>query len=273
MILSGTRAKNALLLTPAAVAVVVLFAGAAAGLVRSSLISVDGEVSLAAWRGLLEDEAFADGLRFTLQVAVASTVVSALAALLLAVGLRRRGSVVRALLALPVPMPHLLAATAAVVWLGPGGLAERLLDGLPFDLVRSSSGAGIVLVYVYKEIPFLVVLLLAAAGPELTQREEAARVLGLSYLQRLRWVIWPALRGPLVVGSIIVGAYVIGSFEVPLLVGPNFPPTLATFALEATQGDVLAGQATAAATLAFATALSMLLAAVAVRLARDVEGR
>ncbi len=92
------------------------------------------------------------------------------------------------------------------------------------------------LVYVYKEAPFLALLVLAACGRGLRAREEAAAVLGATPWQRLRWVTWPAIRGPLMVGSIIVAAYVAGAFEVPLLVGPNAPPTLATFAYEATQG-------------------------------------
>jgi putative spermidine/putrescine transport system permease protein len=125
---------------------------------------------------------------------------------------------------------------------------------------------------VYKEAPFLALLVLAGCGGELREREEAAAVLGAGPWQRLRWVTWPAIRAPLVVGSIIVAAYAAGSFEVPLAVGPNYPPTLATFAYEATQGDVIAGQGAAAAALLLAAAASIALALIAIRFARDVEG-
>ena len=53
----------------------------------------------------------------------------------------------------------------------------------------------------------------------LAEREEAAAVLGASAWQRLRWVLWPTIRTPLVVGSIVVGAFALGAFEVPLTVG------------------------------------------------------
>jgi putative spermidine/putrescine transport system permease protein len=129
-----------------------------------------------------------------------------------------------------------------------------------------------VLVYVYKEVPFLVLLLLAAMGSGLQEREEAAAVLGASAGQRLRWVVWPAIRAPLVVGSIVVAAFVLGAFEVPLVIGPNHPPTLATYAYEATQGDVLAGEGVAAAALLVTALAAIALAAAAVRLARSVEG-
>lgn len=267
------RRRNALLVAPAALAIVVLFGGAMAGAIRASLVPLGESASLQAWDSLLADPAFLESLRFTGQLAAMATLVSAALALALAVALRDRGTFLRAVLALPIPVPHLIAATTAVVWMGPGGLAERLLGTLPLQLVRDDAGLGVIAVYAWKEIPFLVLLLLAAAGPDLRQREEAAGVLGLNAWQRLRWVTWPALRGPLVVGSIIVGAYVIGSFEVPLVVGPNSPGTLSTFALEATQGDLITGQARAAAALIVATAASLSAAGAALRFARDVEGR
>lgn len=266
------RVRDVALLAPACLTLAVLFGGALTGVVRTSLVPLGGGVSLQAWSGLSEDPGFADAAAFTLQVTAISTLVAAVAGVALAALLRSRGTLPRALAALPVPVPHLLVATVAVLWLGPGGLADRLLGMLPVELVRDQAGLGIVLVYVYKEAPFLALLVLAASGRDLRSREEAAAVLGSGPWQRWRWVTWPAIRGPLVVGSIIVAAYVAGSFEVPLLVGPNAPSTVATYAFEAIQGDVIAGQGKAAAALLLASAFSVALATAVVRFARDVEG-
>ena len=266
------RRRDLALLAPAVVVLLALFGGAVAGMVKTSLVPLGGDPDLGQWRSLLSDPAFFDSLGFTLRVTVLSTVLSAALAVGVAVTLRGRGFALRTLASLPLPVPHLLIAILAVLWLGPGGLADRLLGGLPFSLVRDDLGLGVVLVYVYKETPFLVVLLLAAMGRGLEERTEAATVLGASPLQRARWVLWPSVRGPLVVGAIIVAAFVLGAFEVPLTVGPNYPPTLAAFAFEATQGDVLAGEGQAAATLLLTAAVAIALALAAVRLARDVEG-
>lgn len=259
-------------ITPAALTIVVLFGGALVGAVRTSVIPLGQDVTLAAWRSLLHDPQFADAAGFTLRTALLSTVLAALIAVAITVLVRRRGTRVRALLALPVPVPHLLVATVAVLWLAPGGLAERILGGLPVTLVHDRAGFGIVLVYVYKEAPFLTLLLLAAMGQGHRERDEACAALGVSAAQRLRWVTWPTIRGPLVIGSIIVFAYVLGAFEVPLLLGPSYPPTLAEYAFDATRGDLISGQSTAAAALLLTSAASMLLAALAVRLARDPQG-
>jgi putative spermidine/putrescine transport system permease protein len=266
------RARDLVALAPASLTVMALFGGALAGIVRTSLVPLGGGPSLASWRSLFGDPDFAAALLFTLRIAVVSTALSAVLALGGAALLRDRGSALRAMLALPVPVPHLLVATLAVLWLGPGGIAERAFGNLPLDLVRDRAGVGVALVYVVKESPFLALLVLAACGRDLQGREEAAAVLGAGPWQRLRWVTWPAVRGPLVIGSIMVAAYAAGSFEVPLAIGPNFPPTLATYAYEATQGDVIAGQGEAAAALLVASALAVVMALAAVRFARDAEG-
>lgn len=269
---SSARASELARLAPAVLVLLALFGGAVAGMVRTSLVPLGGEPTLAAWRSLLGDPAFGDSVRFTLRITVLATLLSCGLAVGVAVLLRGRGLALRTLASLPLPVPHLLVAILAVLWLGPGGLADRLLGGLPVSLVRDDLGVGMVLVYVYKETPFLVVLLLAAMGRGLEERSEAASVLGASPLQRARWVLWPSVRGPLGVGAIIVAAFVLGAFEVPLTVGPNYPPTLAAFAFEATQGDVLAGEGQAAATLLLTAVLAIALALAAVRFARDVEG-
>lgn len=264
--------RDALLLAPAVLTLALLFGGAIVGATRVSLIPLGQGATLDAWRGLLDDPTFFDAVRFTVRTAIVTTALAALVALALALALRRRGAVLRSLLALPVPVPHLLVATVAVLWLAPGGLADRALGGLPVTLVRDPAGLGIVLVYVYKEAPFLLLLVLAALGRAHQECDEAAAALGVSPWQRLRWVTWPTVRSPLVVGSIVVFAFVLGAFEVPLAVGPSYPLTVAEYARQATQGDLIAGQGTAAAALLLAAAASVALAAVAVRAARDPQG-
>ena len=266
------RTRTGAALAPALLVIAGLFGGALAGAIRTTLVPLDGGVTLDSWRSLLADPAFADAALFSLRTAVIATGVSAALAVAVASVLRSRGTATRALASLPVPVPHLLVAVLAVLWLAPGGLADRGLGALPVTLVRDELGLGIALVYVYKETPFLVLLLLATMGTGLREREEAAAVFGASALQRLAWVVWPTIRSPLVVGSIVVAAFTLGAFEVPLLVGPNYPPTLATYAYEAGQGDLIAGESVAAAALLLTAGAAIVLAVAAAPLARTVEG-
>ncbi|MGD9735992.1 MAG: ABC transporter permease [Solirubrobacterales bacterium] len=266
------RWRTGLMLAPALSTVAVLFGGALVGAVEQSVQPpLGGGISTwswTSWSALFADPEFTDALWFSARVTALATLISAALALVVAGPLRRAGSAARSLFVLPVPVPHLIVAASAVLWLGPGGLADRALGSLPVDLVRDPAGIGIVLVYVYKETPFLVLLVLAAAGRSLQQREEAAAVLGASPWQRLRWVVWPGVRGPLSIGSLIVAAFVFGAFEVPLAVGPNYPSTIAVYAYEATQNDALSGNGRAAAALLIAAVVSLLAAVGVVRLAR-----
>jgi len=261
----GARVRRAAALAPALAVVLVLWGAGMAGAVRSSLgvsrLSGWSAADLDAYRALLGDPAFWDALGFTLRIAALSTAISAVLAVALAAALRRSGPLSRALAAVPVPVPHLVAAVLGVLWLGPGGIADRALGGLPVDLVRDPAGLGIVLVYVYKETPFLALLVLAAWGPAVAAREEAAAVLGARPLQRLRWVVWPGIRAPLVTGSAVVAAFVIGAFEVPLAIGPTSPQTLSELALSATKTASLEGRPLASATLLVASLLAVAVAA------------
>jgi len=263
---SGSTWRAALALAPALLVVVVLVGAGMVGALRSSLGVVRAGWSQAdaeAYRTLLSDPFFWDALRFTIWIAALSTLLSAVLAVGLAAALRRSGAWARTLAALPVPVPHLAAAALAVLWLGPGGIADRILGGLPVDIVRDPWGLGIVVVYVVKETPFLALLVLGSWGPSVAAREEAAAVLGARPLQRLRWIVWPAIRGPLLTGCAVVAAFVIGAFEVPLVIGPTSPETLSELALSATRTAGLEGRSLANATLIVASALALAVAAVA----------
>ncbi len=261
------RARGAV---PAIVVLGVLFGGALAGagwrsLQPQSLVR-DGSPSLDAWRALLADGAFWESLRFTVQYTAVATVLSAAAALALAAMLHRTGRRATLLAAAPVPIPHLVVATIAIAWLAPGGLAERLLGVLPVDLIGDRAGLGIILVYLYKEVPFLTLLVLAAWTPGVSDREEAAAVLGAGRTARLRHVVWPSVRTALAVGSLVVAAFLLGALEVPLVVGPTRPTALAQYALDATRTAEPLGQAQAAAALLVAAALATLLGLALARL-------
>jgi putative spermidine/putrescine transport system permease protein len=256
---------------PVVLIVIVLFGGglmtAAATTVRNS----SGQWTAQVWREVLADPALMDALWFSLRTTLAVTVLSAAIAVPIAASVRKR-LWTRVATVLPLVIPHLTVAVLAVLWLGPGGLADRLLGTLPVQMIRDRAGLGIIVVYVVKEVPFLVLLITAAWGEATREREEAAAALGAGPVTRFRFVSWPAIRLPLVTGSLIVAAFVLGSFEVPLVVGPSYPPTLATLAFEQTRAPDLAGAARAAAILLLTTGFALLLAAMAVRVARRHDG-
>lgn len=263
-----TRLRPAL---PALVVTLVLFGGALAGAVRTSLAPLPGQPPSAdAWTRVLGDPRFLESLLVTLAIAVVTTALSVLLALPAAALVRGRRAL-QVLLGLPVLLPHLLVAVVVVLWLGPGGLVDRVVADLP-SVVRAPSGAGVVLVYLLKEVPFLVLLLLAVWDDDVDRRVEVARTLGVGRVRALRLVVWPAVRAPLVLGAAVVLAFVLGFLQVPAVVGATDPVLLPVYALDASRVRGLEGQADAAVALLVATGLALLLAAAASAWARRLDG-
>ena len=250
---------------PAALTIALVLFG---GLVGAAVQSIEpdtlvgGHVSLSAWQAVLGDRDFAAALAFTLETSAAATALAVICGVALAALVRPCAPRVQALVTLPVAVPHLVIAIAAVAWLGAGGIVDRAVT-LPTQLVGDTRGIGIVLVYVLKEAPFVALAALAVWGEETRGREEAARVLGAGPVARLVLVVVPQLRPAVIASALAVSAFALGSFEVALIVGPTYPGTLATYALNATLSPDPAAPARAAAALLVATLLALFAAVLA----------
>lgn len=257
---------------PAFLIVGVLTAGGVIGVVRTSLQEglVAGQgTGFGAWGRTLADPAFRRAVGFTLWVALTSTAVSAAVALVLALGLRRSRRALAAL-AVPVAAPHLVVAALAVVWVGPGGLVDRLV-GAARGVDRT--GWAVVAVYVAKEAPFLALLASAALDEATAELEATAAVLGAGPWTRLRDVILPRLFLPLAAGGLVSAAFVIGAVEVPLLLGPSSPRMLGPYALDVVRLHGPAARADAAVAELVAAAVMAVLGLVAIQLIRRQRRR
>ncbi len=247
-----------------------LGAGALAGAISASLepASPTGAGPFAGWRAVLSDQTFGRAVGFTIAVTVTATAVATVLAVLLAAVLRRRSPSTRSFTAVPVAVPHLVIAALAVAWIGPGGIVERAFGSVPVTLVGDSLGLGIIAVYVVKETPFLALLVLAALGRDTDRLEEAAAAHGAGRMSRLRHVVVPAAAPALAGGAMIVAAFTLGATEVPYVIGPTRPGTIATYALDATRIDGPLATTHQAAALLVVTALAIVLAGVGAALWR-----
>lgn len=238
--IAGKRAlQRSLLLAPALTVVLVLFGG---GLLNALWVSLGqlpllGEqpLTLAYYHQLLADPNFWRSLGWSLYLALASTLIASLLALGCAILLRhRRGRISFVLFQLPLTLPHLMAGVAMMLLLSQSGLVSRIAAALGWvqspsefpALVNDSLGLGIIAAYVWKEIPFIALILLAALRGQTRDQEEAARTLGASPWQCFWHVTLPRLMPALVISGVFVFSFTFGAFEVPLLLGPTSPETL-----------------------------------------------
>lgn len=239
------RFRLALLLAPAVGVVVVLFLGGLGlGLVQSlGYFPVIGmtDLTLRHYVAALTDREFTASLALTAGVATAVTAISTVLAIAAALCLRRdsrAARVVAVLFQLPLPVPHLVIAICVLLFFSQGGLIARLayalgLIGEPAEfpvLVQDRNGIGIVLSYAWKEVPFVGLIVLALLREVGHDYEELARTLGASPWQRLRYVIIPLIVPGVISSSVIVFAYTFGAFEVPYLLGAQYPAALPVLA-------------------------------------------
>ena len=135
---------------------------------------------------------------------------------------------------LPLPVPHLVAAAGMVLLLTQSGLFARLFyyagvlerpNQFPV-LVFDRWQLATILVYLWKEIPFMGLVVLAVLKGIGQEYEEIAQTLGANRWQRFRYVLLPLLMPGLATTGIIVFAFVFGSFEIPLLLGQRYPNVL-----------------------------------------------
>jgi putative spermidine/putrescine transport system permease protein len=201
------------------------------------------ELTLRHYGDVLHDPDLLAAVLVSLRISAVSTGIALIIGTGMALLLRRRlrgDGILRVLFQLPLPIPHLIGAVGITFLVTQSGLVARLLNavGLLGDrsqfplLVGDRFGIGIILVYVWKEVPFITLLLLAALAGIGDQPEEAARTLGASAWQRFRHVLLPLLLPAMLSASLIVFAFTFGAFEVPYVMGRTYPQALPVWAYE-----------------------------------------
>ncbi|MBA2714942.1 MAG: ABC transporter permease subunit [Rubrobacteraceae bacterium] len=279
----GSRLKIALLLAPALVVIGVLFAGGLlAALVQSlGYFPAIGmtEINLDAYREILTEGDFLDSLLLTVYVAGASTGISTVLAVLAALALRRSsGRLSAVVFQLPITIPHLVAAVGISLVVSQTGLGARLaallgLIGEPKDfpaLLYDRYSIGIILTYVWKETPFIALVVLASLRGVAADLEDVARTLGAGAWQRFWYVIFPVIAPGIVAASLIVFAFTFGAFEVPYLLGKTYPTILPVMAYNEYRDIDLAARPLAMAITILISAVTAVFAAAYLRFARDL---
>ena len=137
-------------------------------------------------------------------------------------------------------IPHAAAAITVGFLIAPSGMISRLaspwLSGWELApngmFPHDSFGISIILGLTLKELPFLLLMALGVLaqpelGKKLRQQHKVALNLGYCPMTAFFKVILPSLYPLLRLPLLAVLAYASASVEMPLILGPNTPPTLA----------------------------------------------
>ena len=99
------------------------------------------------------------------------------------------------------------------------------------ELVFDRFAIGIIAEYVWKEIPFIGVVVLAILQSIGDDYEALAQTLGANRWQRFRYVLLPLIMPGVLSVSVIVLAFTFGAFEIPFILGQSFPQHLSVLAV------------------------------------------
>ncbi|MEB3357094.1 MAG: ABC transporter permease subunit [Synechococcales bacterium] len=233
-----TELRAYLLMLPAVGIIVLLFGG---GLVLAFLQSIGlmgllstGEVSLAAYRAALTNPEFGRSLTLSLAIALTATGLSTLLSIGLALLLRSAGRWASLACQITLPIPHLVGVTGMLLLLAPSGFLARILMALGWVqsdqdfplLVNDGFNLGVMLHFLWKEIPFITLILLAVLRGIDPAYEIQARALGATRWQCFWNVTLPMMRSGILSASLIVFGFIFASFEVPFLLGSTRPRAL-----------------------------------------------
>jgi putative spermidine/putrescine transport system permease protein len=278
------RPRPYLLLAPAlAIILILFFGGLAVAVMRSfNYMPTIGltRPDLQAYAAVLTDPGFLQSFALTFHIAFTSTVIAAVIAVAAALLLRRirvGRAVITVLFQLNLTVPHIVGAIGILYLFSQSGSFARLghavgLIERPADfpaLVFDPYAIGIILHYVWKEVPFIGIIVLAQMQTLGTDYEVVARSLGASRWQAFRHVLLPLILPGVLAASAIVFAFTFGAYEVPLLLGASHPQALPVLAYKTYTDVDLAARPQAMAMAVIIAALSAVMIWAYLRLARS----
>jgi len=171
-------------------------------------------------------------LVFTIAIVVLSTALIAVVAIAIAGYLTlgehpRAVALLRWLYRWPLFIPFVVAGQIMRTFLAKNGMLNHVLIGTgliePISAQSMLDWRGIVVAFVWKQAPFVTLLLAGAMAAIERQHIEAARNLGAPRLRVLVDIVLPQVRGTLLVGLVLSFVTMLSVLSVPLMINPNSP--------------------------------------------------
>ncbi|MBS6508683.1 MAG: ABC transporter permease subunit [Paraclostridium bifermentans] len=199
------------------------------------LIGLDN-ITFDYYKEILSNQQFINSLMLSLKTSIISSTIATIIGILLAYLMTKsRVSKLRYfLLNLPIIVPHIIVVMLAFAVFSKTGIIARILYNLNLisdsrefvSLVNDKAGIGIIIVYIYKGMPFIAITVYNILNSLDVKLEDVALNLGANKFQVLKLVIMPQIMPTILSSFIVIFAFSFGSFEVPYLIGATNPKAL-----------------------------------------------
>lgn len=244
-----------LLLVPQLILGVVFLTGLLSGITQSlGVIPAFGlkTPTLEYYKEVLTRTDTLQSLKYSLYIAFVSaffaTVIGTVFCAILVSRGKTKGNIMRAV-QIPIIVPHVVVALFVVNILSQNGILARICAQLGFItdqqqfpmFLYDSHGIGVILAYLWKEIPFIVYFVIALMANINGSLGEAAINLGANKVQAFLKVTLPLCMNSILSGFLIVFVFALGAYELPFILGATLPKALPVLAyIEYSKPDMLA---------------------------------
>lgn len=138
------------------------------------------------------------------------------------------------LLKIPIIVPHMVSALLVISVFSQSGIIARFFylvnivqNQQQFSLLLFDKNAvGIMLAYLWKEIPFVILMVVTLMEKIDVSLGEAAQNLGASKLKAFYSITLPLCFPAVLTSFIVIFAYSFGAYEIPFLLGTTAPKAL-----------------------------------------------
>jgi putative spermidine/putrescine transport system permease protein len=190
-----------------------------------------------AYRELFADTWFVRSAAFSLYVAVASSSLAIIIGTGLAYGIWKmdeRYHRFTIVYKIPLVLPHIAVGFLAVLLLAKTGILSSIafqlgwidsFEGFP-DLLYTLSGIDLISAYIYKETPFVMVMVYAMLVRFDRRQIDTARMLGAGRLRIFYSLILPFILPAINTTFIILFLFTFGGFDLPFVLGDSYPGML-----------------------------------------------
>jgi putative spermidine/putrescine transport system permease protein len=196
------------------------------------------EDMLFAYKELFGSRWFYQSALFSLYVAAISATIAVVLGTLLAYQLWRlpqRLHTILAMYKIPLILPHIGVGFLAVILLAKTGVFSAILHSLGLletfaafpNLLYGSYGVDLIGAYVYKETPFVMIMIYGMLCRLDRRLLDTGHMLGASSLRIFFSLVVPYLLPIINTSFIILFVYSFGAFDLPFILGDSYPGMLA----------------------------------------------
>lgn len=236
----GKKLKPYILLAPQILLTILFLIGLITGITQSlGVIPAFGltKPTLKYYKEVLTKPDLMKSVLFSLKIAFSSALLSAAAGVwlcaMLVLSRRTKGRMMR-IVQLPIIVPHVVVALFVINICSQNGLLARVCFCLGVigeqqefpAVIYDSHGIGIVLAYLWKEIPFIVYFVIALMANIDGKLGEAAVNLGADKFQTFFRVTLPLCIHTICSGFLIIFVFALGAYELPFILGATTPKAL-----------------------------------------------